>query len=143
MEKRFIANTDIMTADNFVPEFINRTIIRLHSFGELYSEIHFQNIIKLCNHNTQTRFVLWTKRPNIVNAVLLYTDKPVNLTLIFSSPMMNIKAELPDNFDKTFTVYDKKFIAENDIEINCMKQCNECMKCYNVNNIDDIKENLK
>ena len=120
-------NTDIMTADNFQPEFIGRQIVRLHSFGELYSEKHLENIVALIKFNPHCLFTLWTKRANIVKAVMDRLEKPVNLILIYSSHEINMQEELPLYFNKVFTVYEK--IAG--VDFNCQKLCAACMKCYN------------
>lgn len=144
LEAALLRNTAILTDANFVPVGINRTIIRLHSFGELYGTVHFTNIIKLVNYNPNTKFVLWTKRADVVKEVLQYTAKPKNLTLIYSSPMLNVKAKKPAKFDKVFTVYDKKYIAEHGVDINCgSKNCMSCMLCYSKNNTVFINEKLK
>ena len=124
MEARYSENTDLFLSEDFKPEFIDRKIIRLHSFGELYNELHFKNIIKLVEFNPDTVFTLWTKRKDIVAKAM--TKKPDNLILIYSSPVLNHRAELPKGFDKVFTVYD----PSQKVEINCQKSCKDCMKCY-------------
>ena len=139
MEKRYSENIDWFLSDDFRPEPINRNIVRIHSFGELYNEKHFENLIKLFNYNPNTLFTMWTKRKDIVKRVFAMVKKPSNLILIYSSPVLNTTAELPEGFDKVFTV----FTPEQKIEFNCMKQCKDCMKCYTKNDITFINEELK
>ena len=127
MEAKYSENTELFLSEDFNPEIIDRKIIRLHSFGELYNELHFKNIIKLVEFNPGTQFTLWTKRADIVAKAM--TKKPSNLILIYSSPVLNKQAKRPKGFDKVFTVY----TADQNVEINCMKQCKTCMKCYSKN----------
>lgn len=139
MEKRYSENIDWFLSDDFRPEPINRSIVRIHSFGELYNEKHFENLIKLFLYNPQTTFTMWTKRKDIVEKVFSHTEKPSNLILIYSSPVLNTTSKLPEGFDKVFTV----FAPDQKVEINCMKSCRDCMKCYTKNNIAFINEELK
>ena len=127
-EKRYSENTDKFLCENFVPEYINRAIVRIHSFGELYNKLHFQNILKLVRFNPHCQFTMWTKRVDIVAAVLKDEEKPSNLILICSSTYLNVEGLLPEHFSKVFTVFGRKII--NAPVINCEKQCNTCMKCY-------------
>ena len=142
-ERAYQVNADLLTDPNYTPEFINRSVVRIHAVGELIDTVHFQNIIRLANFNPATRFVLWTKRATIVNAVLAVEDKPVNLHLIYSSPVVNSASPLPRWFDKVFTVYSKKYVGENSVVINCQKQCKDCMLCYTDNEVVHISEELK
>ena len=139
MEKRYSENIDWFLSDDFRPEPINRSIVRIHSFGELYNEKHFENLIALFLYNPNTTFTMWTKRKDIVEKVFAKTKKPSNLILIYSSPVLNTTAKLPEGFDKVFTV----FAPDQKVEINCMKSCKDCMKCYTKNNIAFINEELK
>ena len=81
MEKRYSDNIDWFLSDDFRPEPINRNIVRIHSFGELYNEKHFENLIKLFNYNPNTLFTMWTKRKDIVKRVFAMVKKPSNLIL--------------------------------------------------------------
>lgn len=132
MEARYTENLNWFLSDDFRPEPIDRKIIRLHSFGELFNEKHFINIVKLINYNPDTQFALWTKRKDIVTKVLDKMGKPENLILILSSPKLNQVSGsgiVPMYFDKVFTVFE----AGQKVEINCQKSCRTCMKCYNKN----------
>ena len=137
------ANADELTSENYKPSMINRSVVRIHAVGELINELHFRNIIKLVNYNPNTLFVMWTKRVNIVADVLKDTEKPSNLSLIRSSVKVNNEDELPEHFDKVFTVYNVDHIRTNGIEINCQKQCKDCMICYTKNSIVKVNEQLR
>ena len=118
---------------------ITHLYVRFNSFGELINKTHVRNLVKIAEYYPESNFALWTKRANLCKDIV----KPENLFLVYSSPKMNEKAELPENFDKVFTVYKKKFVDENDIKINCLKKCNICLKCYTRNDITEISEQLK
>lgn len=143
VEKPYANNFDYFNSTDFLPERINRSVIRFHAIGELSSEIHFQNFVKLASVNPQTRFVLWTKRIDIINAVFAGVKKPKNLKIIRSSIHVNKPDKKVKFIDKVFTVYTTDFIAKNGIEINCQKECKSCMICYSaefdkVKNVSEI-----
>lgn len=122
--------------------FINAQFFRVNSFGELINAIHFKNILNMAMKNSHCQVVLWTKRKDLINKVLSVREKPVNLTLIYSSPVINTSAKLPRYFDKVFTVYDKNH--KNASHINCGgKSCNDCQLCYTVNDTVYINEIVK
>jgi hypothetical protein len=118
--------------------FINVGILRGSGHGELINKAHFENLLDICDKNTHLTLSLWTKRKDIVQKVLKVRIKPSNLILIYSSPMIDKQAKLPDYFDKVFTVY-----SEDNQIINCSGKCIDCMKCYQHNNIKYINEVIK
>ncbi|MCP4648568.1 MAG: hypothetical protein GY853_00625 [PVC group bacterium] len=114
---------------------------RFNSFGELENMIHLENYLEICRKNPETSFTLWTKRVDLVRKI---KDKPENLILIYSNPLLNdVSIQKPKMFDKMFTVYTKKGIKEHDLDVNCLMKCNNCHKCYTKNNITQINEVLK
>jgi hypothetical protein len=74
--------------------------------------------------------------------------KPSNMRIVVSSPMLNKPIELDRKkywmVDKVFTVYDKKFINEHNVDINCgARNCLGCKKCYMEDDVFYINEKLK
>lgn len=115
-------------------------VMRLHAFGELVNRMHLENFKLIAEGNFNTLFTLWTKRGDIVKGFI----KPANMILIYSEPKVNkVCKDVPENFDKIFVVFNKKFAKENNIEINCEQKCIDCMKCYTHNNIQVINETMK
>lgn len=130
-----ILNAGIIPKE-FLPE-IYTDIFRLESFGDVASVECVINYFNICNKNKKTQFTVWTKNYFFYHqAVKMGYKKPKNLILIVSSPYTNIKLDI-NKFplaDKIFTVYDKKYIKENGIDINCGGlSCRGCMKCYKRN----------
>lgn len=122
--------------------YINAQFVRINSFGELINDVHFKNILNFTIKNSHAQIVLWTKRKDLVNRVLATREKPVNLTLIYSSPRLNKVSRLPKHFNKVFTVWDKTH-KQADF-INCGgKSCNDCRLCYTVNDTVHVNEILK
>lgn len=120
---------------------VNAVAFRFHSTGELINNTHFINFINIALDNPLTRFVLWSKRVDIINKVLKTHTLPDNLKLIYSNPKMNSKdIKPPKHFTKVFTVYSKN-TERNDI--NCKSKCKDCMLCYTDNNIQNIREMIK
>ena len=129
---------------------INAQIFRLEAFGDLSNGIQVVNFFNLAEKNGGTVFTLWTKNPHLIKeAMATYgIKKPSNLIIIVSSLFINYELDLRKVqvtypfVDKVFTVYDKAFIAEKGIQINCgARHCFTCRKCYTLNNgIDYLRE---
>ena len=116
---------------------INSLYFRFEAFGDLDNEIQFINYVHICEKNPKTNFALWTKNPWIIDNVFkLGVKKPKNLNIILSSVELNKPTESKYDFvDKVFTVYDKDYIMDNDVKINCGgRKCMSCLKCYKKTN---------
>ena len=128
--------------------FYNINFFRFEAFGDLINNTQLLNYVNIEKANKNVKFALWTKNIKIVNEVFSKIKKPKNLQLVLSSLYINkkldesiIKAHI--NY-KVFTVYDKDFIKNNDININCgAKKCALCGVCYKNNSIKYINEKLK
>ena len=141
LESNYEFYNNVVLTESDIP-FINQSVFRFESFGDLESVTQFANYCMIAKCNANTRFTLWTKNLFIVNAYLDNKGKiPRNLYIIVSSPVINkvydvsnISERLKKHVSAVFTVYDKKFAADNDIEINCGgRKCIECMRCYSLN----------
>ncbi len=146
MVKPLQSNSDILSTYNLkisdVP-VINAQVFRFNSFGELINETHYKNLIMIARLNPDTIFSLWTKRFKIVQKAQSKIAKPDNLILIHSSYKVNKEEELPDGFDKVFTVYDRWYASVHDVVINCQERCNECRICYSKSTTNSIHELIK
>ena len=153
LKERLEDNADILTTrllkDREIP-VTNAAVFRFESFGDLYNITHLTNYVLICERNPYTYFGLWTK--NIWILQELFNDcgikKPDNLSIIVSSPMLNKTMELNREkywfVDHVFTVYNKQFIKENDIDINCgSRDCLGCQRCYHRNTQFYVNEKLK
>lgn len=153
LKERLEENAKILTsrylAEHEIP-ITNDKIFRFESFGDLYNTTHFENYLSICLHNPGTKFALYTKNIWIVDEVLNKkgVKKPSNLSIVISSPILNKRLELDMEkywfVDHVFTVYGKKFIADNDVNINCgAKSCVGCQICYHTNTDFCVSEKLK
>lgn len=120
--------------------FINANIFRFNSFGELINMTHFRNLCFIASKNPGTTFALWTKRFKLIQSYFTKNSKPDNLLLVHSSYRVNHKEELPEGFDKVFTVYDRWYASVNEVIINCQSHCSTCQLCYTRNNVHSINE---
>lgn len=143
-------NTRILTAQVIpVKEWpiINARVFRFESFGDLMNEKQIINYFNFAKRNPKITFTLWTKNPEIIaRAIEGGNKKPRNLIIIQSSFHMNrVDAPRYDFIDKVFTVYDKQFIAENNITVNCgARNCLECGRCYRkAKQVEYVNEKLK
>jgi hypothetical protein len=126
-----------------LPKLDTEDIVRLHSHGELINIIHLKNFINIANAFENTIFALWTKRKDLIKKMKNFI--PNNLILIYSNPTINSPCGVPSGFHKTFNVFTKDYVKENNITINCGKlKCRDCLNCYTLNNnIHTINELLK
>lgn len=115
---------------------MNCLYFRFESFGDLNNDNQFINYLNICKKNPKTKFAIWTKNPWIVQSVFdKGYKKPKNLNIVLSSVVVNEPITTQyDWVDKIFTVFDEKYIEENGVEINCPKQCFNCLKCYKKTN---------
>lgn len=149
LERCLVKNTEILTSrilDKSELPIINFLYFRFESFGDLININQVVNYFNICKKNPKVHFALWTKNPFIIDdAINKGVAKPRNLQIVYSSPMINIVNDPGYDFiDKIFTVYDKKYIKENNININCgAEKCLSCGKCYNKSKIRYINEILK
>lgn len=128
----------------------NAQVYRFESFGDLYNSIHLENYVRICERNPYTHFALWSKNVWILDEVFNTKgiEKPDNLSIVVSSPKLNEVMDLDREkhwyVDHVFTVYDKKFIEANDIEINCgSRDCLGCQCCYHKDTEFYVNEKLK
>lgn len=142
-------NTEILTGrvleEAEIP-VINASFFRFESFGDLINATQVINYFNICKRNKYVKFALWTKNPWIIeDAIESGAKKPGNLQIVYSSPCLNEITEPAYSFiDKVFTVFDKDYIKEHNIEINCgAKSCLICHKCYTKSKTRYINEKLK
>lgn len=138
-------NSRVLTYDELKALRIWDDVFRLEATGELINENHLINYIKLCKTFKRTQFVLWSKRIELIEEVFKHYEKPKNLRIIQSSPLLNTIGYKSEYADKIFTVYDKETAKNLGIYINCGYQdCRDCMACYDKhNNQEEINELLK
>ena len=148
LNQNMARNTKILTSRLFdVSEFpvINAMIFRLESFGDLMNKTQCINYFRLCKRNPSVRFALWTKNPNFVQqAIDAGESKPGNLVILLSSHIIGKRADASrwSFVDKTFTVYSKEQMSDEDI--NCgSRNCMLCLRCYHKDTENDIRERLK
>lgn len=153
LKERLNENAEILTTrllkGNEIP-VTNANVFRFESFGDLHNNTHLENFVLICERNPFTKFGLWTKNTWILDEVFNKKGikKPENLSIVVSSPMLNKQVKLDREkywfVDHVFTVYDKKCIADNDININCgARDCLGCQLCYHRDTDFYVREKLK
>lgn len=146
LERNYYLLTESVLADEDLP-ILNYGFFRIESFGDLDNTTQAINYLNLIRKNPQTFFGWWTKNPWYIDEALkqMGIKKPKNVNIIYSSIKINERADARYDFvDKIFTVYDKDYIKENKIKINCgVKSCLTCHQCYGKNRVKYINEKLK
>ena len=142
LERNFHILTERLLTKKEIEDLnINSSFFRLEAFGDLNNNIQLINYINICRYYRNTRFALWTKNVDILLSVFSQKKyrKPRNLSLIISSPLLNVafqksfveKVNKVVRVDVVFTVYSKDFVEKNNITINCgAKHCLSCLQCY-------------
>ncbi len=149
MEKPMVENQRILTSEILPYEklpLINNIYFRFEAFGDLNNDIQVINYFNICYKNPMVKFALWTKNPDyIAQAIKAGYEKPKNLNIVLSSLFLNKERKNTFDFvDKVFTVYDKSYIEQNNVDINCgARNCFTCGLCYEKNGVKVINEVLK
>lgn len=144
LDKMLLKNSETLSKKQDFSEFKTNTIYyRFESHGDLINSEHLDNLVRIAKNNPQTKFALWTKVYKITEKYFSIETKPKNLQVLYSSLMKNKQLNI-NKFkycDKIFTVYEKQYVKNNDIKINCgSKDCFGCGLCYNKNSIQYITE---
>jgi hypothetical protein len=142
VEKCYAENTELLTS-SVIPikqlPFINATMCRLETFGDIVNATHLQNYINLIKKNNHCMFSLFTKNYTVVFDYFKTHKQPKNLSLVISSLLLDEPFGLeflPEYLTnvKIFTVYSKPFAKGNNVTINCGKnRCVDCRRCYTKN----------
>lgn len=160
---KYIVATEILTSKVFdIEDFplLNVSIARKESFGDINPVNNGGinqglNYIHDCKRNPDTMFSCWTKNPYTWKMVFEIEAKPENLIMIYSDPVINGSMQDPEALlfaiqcifpfiDKIFIVYDKEYIKNHNVSINCgALSCNSCRRCYRKYTESVIKEILK
>lgn len=124
-----------------IPSFGKNNIVRVHAHGELINTTHLENMFKIAEETPTKTFTIYTKRTDIVNDMLAKQEKPNNMIIIYSNPIVDKPInKVPQNFDKVFNVCRDKHLDK----INCgAKNCDGCRACYNFSGANIIYERIK
>ena len=151
--KRLLIDPFYENYDSYLEEYVVPEVIAFYIASSFYRNAMWEATFKqhfnsafdtfnlICKNYKNTRFALWTKNVDILISVFSQKKyrKPRNLSLIISSPLLNVA--FPVSFiekinaivciDVVFTVYTKDFVEKNNITINCgAKHCLSCLQCY-------------
>ena len=144
-----LSNKELSEKEIYQNYMFNDNIFRLQSHGDLINELHLKNLMAIVKANKWTTFALWTKRKNVIKEYFDKHEKPDNLILVYSNPLINKVIDArskykPVYFDKVFNNVDKDYMKEKQ---NCTGQkCFDCRRCYirsNKSNDNTIIEAVK
>lgn len=133
--------------------YLNCELFRFEAFGDINNEKQVVNYFNYARKNGHVHCALWTKHPQVIKrAMEVYgIEKPKNLCIILSSPMLNRRLnyemviKVYPFVDKIFTVWTKEEAEKQGIIINCGgRKCAICQTCYHIENgivyIDELKK---
>jgi hypothetical protein len=156
LEKSLENNTAILTRELTFAEvkeiakfFLNTSIARFESFGDLNNEIQLINYIRIARAARHTKFALFTKQYSIVKKYFESGKRfPDNVTLVLSSPFIDYT--LTESLVNSFKQYHRRVITftvtrdKENPSINCGKRrCVECRNCYDAKTPKNVIELIK
>lgn len=122
---------------------------RIESHGDVATVTCARNYIRCAKAHEWITFGVWTKNWNLWKiAFELEGGKPENIVFNVSSDKLNTRMDIPESIenivDHVFTVFDKKYIKEHNININCgAKNCAGCRICYKKDTEKYVNEKKK
>ena len=115
---------------------------RWFSSGDIVDYRFFKGIVKVAQKVKETRFLLYTKKFDIVNSyVALGHEIPENLQIIFSGWDKDFEIYNPYNFPETYVEFKDKTRNHEKIEksILCNNDCKQCKACWYIRKGQSIK----
>ena len=146
---------NILIPSEYWKKYFNKNdlskFFRIESFGDIQNTLQALNYIELSKAFPRVHFAAWTKNFMLWFAAFDKSVKPENLSFIVSSNKVNtpeIKHLKNKYVNHIFTVFDKEYIKDNNIDIMCGgRACMDCIKrkcnCYFTNTEKEIREQLK
>lgn len=110
---------------------------RWHSSGDIVDSEYFSGVVKVANECRETRFLLFTKKFEIINEFLSNGGEiPENLAVVFSAWDKDFAVENPYNFPVAYVDFkDKERNAEIPLTaFRCGGNCEKCLTCWNIRN---------
>lgn len=126
---------------------LNLAWFRFECFGDVMNDQQQRNYLKLVCKNPHVTFAQWTKKPWILNHTFKAVEKPQNLIVILSAPIINKRLSIQEArrawwfVDKTFTVYTKEYAKAHNVVITCGgARCIGCWNCYRLTGPEEVAE---
>lgn len=145
-EGNFVLLNSGLLPDEWIPRFSNVSIVRVESFGDLYSVTQARNYLRIVKANPRVTFAWWTKNGGLLDRALKIEGRPRNVVFIQSSEFID-RAASPRWYwvDHVFTVYQsEKSAAAHGVKINCgARRCATCRRCYTRRGALHVSELLK
>ena len=110
-------------------------IVRINSSGDIENVTHARNMIRYAKTHVYSHVALWSKNFKACEQAFDIEGKPINMTFVASSPIINKAIKAPKYADYVFTVYNdikalQEALKNGACECNG-KKCKECgFKCY-------------
>lgn len=125
---------------NSIAEFLNNGDILYRFFrwfgaGDIVDEKFFEGVVDVANRCPQTKFLMFTKKYEIVNEYLDKNEKlPDNLHIVFSMWDKTFKVENPHNLPKAYVNFKDKTCNPEipEFAIPCTGDCSTCKSCWSL-----------
>lgn len=110
---------------------------RWHSSGDIVDANYFRGVIKVAQECKETRFLVFTKKFEIVNEYIANGGEiPSNLSVVFSAWDKDFLVQNPYNLPVAYVDFKDK-TKNADIPVTafrCSGNCEKCLTCWNIKN---------
>ena len=97
--------------------------LRIESFGDVQNVTQARNYLRIIKAFPNKRCAIWSKNKEVYKKAIQFEGKPQNTSYVHSSLFLNKpdKIDLKEYpfIDHVFTVYEKAYVKEHNIVINC------------------------
>lgn len=126
---------------NDIIEYLNNDDIQFKYFrwfssGDIVNYEFLKGIVRVAENTSQTQFLCFTKKFNLVNEYLENNDIPSNLNIVFSGWDNTFEIENPYNLPTTIVKFKdaSRNIDIPETAIQCNGSCKTCKACWNIKN---------
>lgn len=115
--------------------FISYSYFRWHAAGDIVDEAYFKGMVQLATELSQTSFLVFTKKYELVNSYIENGGKiPRNLHIVFSAWGSSLRFDNRHGFP---VAYVRLKDEHHDCEIpesaaECSGNCTKCLQCWNM-----------
>jgi len=111
--------------------------VRWHSSGDIVNYNYLLGIIRVAKACTNTKFLCFTKKFNLVNLYLSLGHRlPKNLRIVYSAWDKDFIVDNPYNMPITYVSFKDKTRNANipETAIPCKGDCSKCLACWELHN---------
>lgn len=123
-----------------VAEYLSSGLVAFRYFrwqgvGDIVDDRYFAGMVEVANKCKGTKFLVFTKKFDIINKYLQNNELPSNLKVVFSAWDKSFKVDNPYSLPIAYVCFKSK--EENpdipELAIPCKGRCDKCLACWSLN----------